>query len=393
MKSATHQPLRVMAVFGTRPDTIKMAPVVQALAAHAQIDPIVCVTAQHRQMLDDLLDLFAIRPQYDLDIMTPDQTLTDITTRVLIGMEGVLKAARPDVVLVHGDTTTSTSAALAAFYQQIPVGHVEAGLRTGDPWLPYPEEMNRRITGTIASYHFAPTALAQEHLLAEGHDPSEVVVTGNTVIDAFLATARRADLPLPPGWDRLDQNRPVILVTAHRRENHPHMREICEALREIARLPERPQILWPVHPSPRVRPIAYAVLGNESGVVLDDPLDYAQMAAAVRGCRFVLTDSGGLQEEAPCLGKPVLVMRDETERPEGLTSGTLRLVGSQRGHIVAGAAQLLSDGAEYDRMARADNPYGDGHAAERIVAWLLARLRGGAYPAPFPARSFADRLA
>jgi UDP-N-acetylglucosamine 2-epimerase (non-hydrolysing) len=379
------QPLRVMSVFGTRPDTIKMAPVVHALAQHPQIESIVCVTAQHREMLDDLLALFEIRPDFDLNIMTPDQTLTDITTRVLTGMEGVLKSAKPDVVLVHGDTATSTASALAAFYQQIPAGHVEAGLRTSDPWLPFPEEMNRRLTGTIAQYHFSPTALSRDHLLQENVPAENVVVTGNTVIDAFLETANRSDLPKPPGWDRLDPSRPVIVVTAHRRENHAHMREMCEAMREIVNLPSRPQILWPVHPSPRVRPVAYAVLGTQNGVVLDDPLSYAEMVAAVRDCTFVLTDSGGIQEEAPCLGKPVLVMRDETERPEGVQAGTLELVGHTRERIVAAASRLLSDRAYFDRMARSANPYGDGHAAARIVAWLLARLRSGGYPEPFVA--------
>ena len=377
--------LRVMSVFGTRPDTIKMAPVVHALAAHAQIESVVCVTAQHRQMLDDLLDLFEIRPHYDLDIMTPDQTLTDITTRVLIGMEGVLKMAQPDVVLVHGDTGPSTAAALAAFYQQIPVGHVEAGLRTGDPWLPFPEEMNRRLTGTIASYHFAPTPLARENLLRENVPAENVIVTGNTVIDAFLETASRSDLPKPPGWERLDPKRPIVVVTAHRRENHPHMREMCEAMREIVELPMRPQILWPVHPSPHVRPIAHAVLGGQDGVVLADPLGYGEMVSAVRDCTFVLTDSGGIQEEAPCLGKPVLVMREETERPEGVDAGTLELIGSNRGRIVEAATRLLTDRGAYERMARAVNPYGDGRASQRIVAWLLARLRSGEYPAPFAA--------
>ena len=372
-----------MTVFGTRPDTIKMAPVVHALDRHPRIDSIVCVTAQHRQMLDDLLELFKIEPRYDLDIMTPDQTLTQITTRVLTGLEPVLKEAKPDVVLVHGDTTTSSSASLAAFYQQIPVGHVEAGLRTSDPWLPYPEEMNRRITGTIASYHFSPTTLAREHLVRENVNVDDIIVTGNTVIDAFLATAERKDLPLPLRWNEIDPLRPLIVVTAHRRENHPHMREMCEAMRDIAQLPSRPQIYWPVHPSPRVRPIAYNVLGGVEGVVLVDPIDYANMVAAVKASTFVLTDSGGLQEEAPCLGKPVLVMREETERPEGLEAGTLELVGHERTKIVSAANRLLSDELEYARMARAANPYGDGKASERIVAWLLARLREGSYPEPF----------
>ncbi len=377
--------LKVLSVFGTRPDTIKMAPVVRALAEREGVDDLVCVTAQHRQMLDELLALFSIAPQYDLDVMTEDQSLTEITTRVLRGMEGVLAQTKPDVVLVHGDTTTSTAAALAAFYAGVAVGHVEAGLRTSNRWMPFPEEMNRRLTGTIASYHFAPTALAREHLLAENVNPRDVVVTGNTVIDAFLATAVRSDLPMPPRWGELDPTRPAIVVTAHRRENHAHVREICAALREIAELPSRPQLYWPVHPSPRVAPIAYELLGAVPGVVLVEPIDYAQMVAAVRGAAFVLTDSGGLQEEAPCLGKPVLVMREETERPEGLEAGTLELVGHDRARIVASSARLLTDEAAYGRMARAANPYGDGRAASRIVDWLLARLRSGPYPLEFAA--------
>jgi UDP-N-acetylglucosamine 2-epimerase (non-hydrolysing) len=375
--------LKVMSVFGTRPDTIKMAPVVHALKSHPEIDDVVCVTAQHRQMLDDLLALFAISPKYDLDIMTEDQTLTDVTTRVLAGMEVVLEEAAPDVVLVHGDTTTSTAAALAAFYQKIAVGHVEAGLRTKNRWLPFPEEMNRRLTATITSYHFAPTPLSRDHLLAESIEPNDIIVTGNTVIDAFLETARRDNLPKPPGWDELDPARPIIVVTAHRRENHPHMPAMCEALAEIARDERRPQIYWPVHPSPRVAPVAHSVLDGIEGVVLVDPIDYAEMVAAVKASVFVLTDSGGLQEEAPCLGKPVLVMRDETERPEGLIAGTLELVGHDRARIVAAARRLLYDETAYAQMAHAVNPYGDGRAAARIAEWLLARLREGAYPTPF----------
>jgi UDP-N-acetylglucosamine 2-epimerase (non-hydrolysing) len=382
--------LKVMSVFGTRPDTIKMAPVVHALRLHPEIDDVVCVTAQHRNMLDELLSLFSIAPDYDLDVMTEDQTLTEVTTRVLTGMEEVLLRARPDVVLVHGDTTTSTAAALAAFYRQIAVGHVEAGLRTKNRWLPYPEEMNRRLTAAISSYHFAPTALAREHLLQENVAPDDVVITGNTVIDAFLETAARDDLPQPPRWDEIDATRPTIVVTAHRRENHPYMPEICEALREIAELPMRPQLYWPVHPSPRVAPVAQEVLGAVAGVVLVDPVDYSRMVCAVRGSTFVLTDSGGLQEEAPCLGKPVLVMRDETERPEGLAAGTLELIGHKRKRIVAAATRLLTDAAAYGRMAHAVNPYGDGRASARIAAWLLARLRGGAYPVPFAGQPPGD---
>jgi UDP-N-acetylglucosamine 2-epimerase (non-hydrolysing) len=378
--------LRVMTVFGTRPDTIKMAPVVHALKAAAPaIETIVCVSAQHREMLDDLLDLFEIAPDHDLDIMTPDQSLTHIMTRVLIDIEPVLRDARPDVVLVHGDTTTSTSAALGAFYQQIPVGHVEAGLRTNDRWLPYPEEMNRRLTAVLTAFQFAPTSLAKEHLLREHVAPADVFVTGNTVIDAFLETARRPNLPFPAGWERLDPARDVVLVTAHRRENHPYMRDLCLAMRDIVALPSRPQIIWPVHPSPRVRPVAQEILGDVRDVVLTEPINYAEMVACVRGCKFVLTDSGGLQEEAPCLGKPVLVMRQETERPEGLIAGTLELVGVDRPQIVAAAQRLLTDAAAHERMAKASNPYGDGHAAERIVGWLLARLRGQAYPSEFAA--------
>ena len=375
--------LKVMTVFGTRPDTIKMAPVVHALNADPQIESIVCVTAQHRQMLDDLLALFHIVPHYDLNIMTRVQSITEITTRVLTGMEPVLQEARPDVVLVHGDTSTSTAAALAAFYANIPTGHVEAGLRTNDRWTPFPEEMNRRLTGTIASYHFSPTALAKEHLLRENVAAEDVIVTGNTVIDAFLVTAARTDLPAPPRAGEIDPSRPLILVTAHRRENQPYMREMCEAMREIASLPSRPQLYWPVHPSPQVAPIAHEVLDGVPGVLLVEPIDYAHMVEAVKRCTFVLTDSGGLQEEAPCLGKPVLVMRDETERPEGLEAGTLELVGHDRTKIVAAAKRLLEDDDDFARMSRATNPYGDGRASERIVAWLLARLREGTPPAPF----------
>ncbi|MBV8152383.1 MAG: UDP-N-acetylglucosamine 2-epimerase (non-hydrolyzing) [Candidatus Eremiobacteraeota bacterium] len=375
-----------MSVFGTRPDTIKMAPVVATLAATAPaIESLVCVMAQHREMLDELLAIFSIVPDFDLNVMQEGQTLTEITTRVLAGMEGVLAEASPDVVLVHGDTTTSTAAALAAFYAKIPVGHVEAGLRTSTHWEPYPEELNRRLTGRIAEYHFAPTAQARLNLLAENARPGDIFVTGNTVVDAFLAASRK------PGayaeLDALDPARPFIFMTAHRRENHAAMPHICEAVEMIARLPERPQILWPVHPSPMVAPVAHALLDRVEGVRLVEPIDYMEIVQAVKRCRFVLTDSGGLQEEAPILGKPVLVMRNETERPEGIRAGTLELVGTDPGAVVAAARRLLEDEARYARMARASNPYGDGLASIRIVQWLLARLRGLEPPEPFVAEA------
>ena len=373
-----------MTVFGTRPDTIKMAPVVRALAAAGPaIEPIVCVTAQHRQMLDDLVALFGIVPDYDLDIMRHDQTITQITTRVLEGMEPVLRDAKPDVVLVHGDTSTSTAAALAAFYAKIPVGHVEAGLRTSTAFEPFPEEMNRRLTGRLASYHFAPTSRARANLERENVAPADIIVTGNTVIDAFLAVAEKDVAFEEPAWAGLDPTKPWIFVTAHRRENHEKMAEICDALAEIAALPERPQILWPVHPSPHVAPIAHARLDGIAGIKLVESLPYDVTVHSIKRSKLVLTDSGGLQEEAPCLGKPVLVMRDETERPEGIEAGTLELVGPHRSSIVGATRRLLEDDVAYARMARANNPYGDGRAAARIVAWILARLREGTLPEPF----------
>lgn len=378
-------PLRVMTVMGTRPDTIKMAPVALALAAAGPaIESLVCVTAQHREMLDEVLALFALTPNFDLNIMTRSQSLTDITTRVLIGMERVLAESKPDVVLVHGDTTTSSAAALAAFYAKVPVGHVEAGLRTSTVQMPFPEELNRRLTSVIASYHFAPTGGSRDNLFAERVERDNVFITGNTVIDAFLETSRRPH-PAPVALAGLDPARPLIYVTAHRRENHERMPDICRALADITALPQRPMILWPVHPSPMVAPVAHELLDGIDGIRLVAPLSYADSVACVSACRFVLTDSGGLQEEAPTLGKPVLVMRNETERPEGLDAGTLRLIGTDRAVIVDEARKLLTDTQAYGRMAHASNPYGDGQAAERIVAWLGWKLRDGVKPAEFHA--------
>jgi UDP-N-acetylglucosamine 2-epimerase len=374
-----------MAVMGTRPDTIKMAPVVHALRANAAIETIVCVTAQHRQMLDDVLQLFGIVPDIDLDVMTRAQSLTDITTRVLRGMEETFAKVTPDVVLVHGDTTTSTAAALAAFYARIPVGHVEAGLRTSTIDEPFPEEANRRITGVIATYHFAPTPRSRDNLFAERTVRENVIVTGNTVIDAFLATAQRVDDGeiRAPVLDGLDPARPLLFVTAHRRENHGVITGIAQAMRTLVNGPGHPQILWPVHPSPMVEPKVHAELDGVDGVRLVAPLNYGETVAAVRASHFLLTDSGGLQEEAPTLGRPVLVMRRETERPEGLEAGTLRLVGSDPEIIVREAQRLLTDDAAYKEMAHAANPYGDGRAAQRIVDFLLFALRGEAKPEPF----------
>jgi UDP-N-acetylglucosamine 2-epimerase (non-hydrolysing) len=377
-----------MTVFGTRPDTIKMAPVVRALeAARPHVEPIVCVTAQHRQMLDDLLALFRITPEYDLDVMTHGQTLTEITTRVLDRMVDVFAQAKPDVVLVHGDTTTSTASALAAFYARVPVGHVEAGLRTSTILEPFPEEMNRRVTGVLARYHFAPTERSRDNLYAERVERANVYVTGNTVIDAFEAANARniAEAHHVPVLAGLDPARPMIYVTAHRRENHEIMGEIARAIVRIAGSASQPQIVWPVHPSPMVEPVVRAVVGATPNIHLCTPLGYADSVACVAASTFVLTDSGGLQEEAPTLGKPVLVMRNETERPEGLDAGTLRLIGNDPETIVREAEALLTDTALYARMAHAANPYGDGRAADRIVAWLLWKhgTVAGDEPRPF----------
>ncbi|MDK2894273.1 MAG: hypothetical protein PWQ98_398 [Moorella sp. (in: firmicutes)] len=362
-------PLKVLTVFGTRPEAIKMAPVVKELNRYPEeFNCQVAVTAQHREMLDQVLHLFQIQPGYDLDIMRPRQTLEEVTTRALNGLSGVLKTSRPDVVLVHGDTTTTFVAALAAFYQQIPVGHVEAGLRTGDRYAPFPEEMNRRLAGALADIHFAPTVTARDNLLREGVPAEHIYVTGNTVIDALKATVRPGYCFSDPRLQELDIERwRVVLVTAHRRENWGEpMREIFSALRDLVKRYSDIAVVFPVHYNPRVRELAGEILGNRERIYLIDPLDYEPFVNLMARSYLVLTDSGGLQEEAPALGKPVLVLREVTERPEAVAAGTVRLVGTGYHEILAAAGELLEDRQAYLRMAHAVNPYGDGQASRRI---------------------------
>lgn len=373
--------VKVLLVFGTRPEAIKMAPLVRELKRHPdRFDTRVCVTAQHRQMLDQVLELFAIRPDHDLDIMKTGQDLFDITTSVLHGMKAVLETEKPDIVLVHGDTTTTLGASLAAYYCQTKVGHIEAGLRTGDKLAPFPEELNRKITGCIADIHFCPTAVARDNLLGENVPATAIHVTGNTVIDALfdvveLVTkgARRGELD--EKFSFLDASKDLILVTGHRRESFGvGFVNICHALADIAERHPNAEIVYPVHLNPNVRGPVEQILGSirRNNLHLIEPLDYLPFVYLMNRCRFVLTDSGGVQEEAPALGKPVLVMRDTTERPEAVAAGTVILVGSDRNRIVQGAESLLVDWELYQRMSRAHNPYGDGKACNRI-ADILSR--------------------
>ena len=372
--------MRVLSVFGTRPEAIKMTPVVTALAGAPGIDACVCVTAQHRGMLDQVLDLFGIVPDFDLDIMRDNQDLSHITTAVLEGMAGVYDDFQPDRVLVHGDTTTTFAASLAAYYRKIPVGHVEAGLRTGDMYAPYPEEMNRRLTDAITDMFFAPTETARGHLIAEGVDVGRIFVTGNTVIDALLsATAMLKDDAalrdsLKDCFKFLDPDRRMILVTGHRRESFgPGFEAICAALAQLAGRDDA-EIVYPVHLNPNVSEPVHRILGDKANIHLMEPLDYLPFVYLMERCHLVLTDSGGIQEEAPSLGKPVLVMRDVTERPEAVEAGTVKLVGTDAGTIVDECARLLDDDAAYRAMSRAHNPYGDGKAASRIVEELSRDL-------------------
>ncbi|HEY4582381.1 MAG TPA: UDP-N-acetylglucosamine 2-epimerase (non-hydrolyzing) [Lysobacter sp.] len=366
-----------MLAFGTRPEAIKMAPVVEALKAQPGIETIVAVTAQHRHMLDQVLELFGIVPDIDLDVMAPNQTLAGLFSRLLQGMTGALQQARPDLLLVHGDTSTTLASALAAFYERVPVGHVEAGLRTGDMQAPWPEEANRRLTAPLAHLHFAPTTTACANLAAEGIR-ERVFVTGNTVIDALLKVVARirADATLAGELSRrfpfIDPTKRMVLVTGHRRENFGGgFEQICLALRDIASRPDV-QIVYPVHLNPNVQAPVNSLLSDIPGIHLIAPQDYLPFVYLMDRAHIILTDSGGIQEEAPSLGKPVLVMRETTERPEAIDAGTVRLVGTDRCRITDGAVRLLDDADAYAVMARAHNPYGDGHAARRIVEAILA---------------------
>ena len=363
-------PMKVMTVFGTRPDAIKMSPVVLELQRFPEkVKVVIAVTGQHREMLHQVLDVFHIKPQYNLDIMRPKQSLAEITTRSLEGLEGIIIRERPDIVLAQGDTTTTFAASLAAFYNKVAVGHVEAGLRTDNKYDPFPEEMNRRLTTVLADLHFAPTPAAKKNLLAEGIPASRIYVTGNTVIDALLSVAETSsEIPDIPGLGKMNlDGRRMILVTAHRRENWGEpMRRICIAIRSIVEAFPDTEVVFAVHKNPIVRDIVFKELGGAERVHLIEPPDYVPFVHLLKKAHLILTDSGGVQEEAPALGKPVLVMRKTTERPEGVEAGTAALTGTESDDVFQAAAKLLTDQNAYNNMARAINPYGDGSASVRI---------------------------
>ena len=369
--------LKVMTVFGTRPEAIKMCPLVLEMRKHPdEIEPLVAVTAQHREMLDQVLHLFGITPDYDLNIMSAGQTLYDVTEKALRGLQKVLEEAKPDLVLVHGDTTTTFAGALAAFYAQIPVGHVEAGLRTGNKYSPFPEEMNRKLTGALADYHFAPTSTSKANLLRENVPADRIVVTGNTVIDA-LKTTVRPDYRFDDDnlHSVLESGKRLILMTTHRRENLGEpMRHVYKALCEVLRTHPDVEAIFPVHKNPKVRQIVNEELGHLPQVHLIEPLDYQPFANLMARVDIVLTDSGGIQEEAPALGKPVLVLRDTTERPEAVSAGTVKLIGAAYEDVLRETNQLLDDAEHYRSMAEAVNPYGDGEACGRIVGCILNKF-------------------
>ncbi|WP_366923704.1 UDP-N-acetylglucosamine 2-epimerase (non-hydrolyzing) [Metallumcola ferriviriculae] len=363
---------KILTIFGTRPEAIKMAPLVTALKRQPEYETVVAVSAQHREMLDQVLGLFHISPDYDLDIMRHGQSLTQVTSRVLNGLEEVIVKEQPDMILVHGDTTTTFVAALAGYYQQTAVGHVEAGLRTGNKYSPYPEEMNRRLAGALTDLHFAPTDEARDNLLAEGTAPDKIFVTGNTVIDALLTTVDKRFQFADPVLEELTASgKKFLLLTAHRRENWGKpMARIFRAVKRLADNHPEMAVVFPVHKNPRVRQLAHEILGGHAGVVLIEPLDYQPFANLMDRSQLVLTDSGGMQEEAPSLGKPVLVLRDTTERPEAVVAGTVRLVGTDEEKIFRQAEKVLTDPDEYAQMAQATNPYGDGQACKRIIQCL-----------------------
>lgn len=365
--------IKVMTVFGTRPEAIKMCPLVLELEKYEDITPVVCVTAQHREMLDQVLDAFGVKPDYDLDIMKTRQSLAGITTRVLMGMEEVLKAEKPDIVLVHGDTSTSFVAALGAFYEQIQVGHVEAGLRTYDIYSPFPEEMNRQLTGRIANLHFSPTQKNYDNLIKENIDGEKIYITGNTVIDALKTTVKENYEFSDECLKSIDfENKRVIIVTAHRRENlGKPLEDICTAIKELVEEYKDVEIVYPVHLNPAVRETVWGILGDMERVHLIDPLDVMELHNAIARSFMVMTDSGGIQEEAPALAKPVLVLRKETERPEAVTAGTVKIAGVDKNVIVSLAKELLDDPEAYNKMAQAANPYGDGDASRRICEAIL----------------------
>ncbi len=366
--------IKVMTVFGTRPEAIKMAPIVLELQKHPdKITPVVAVTAQHREMLDQVLGLFDITPDHDLDIMAQGQTLFDITSKAMMGLDKVLEAEKPDIVLVHGDTTTTFAGALAAYYHQTTVGHVEAGLRTHDKYSPFPEEMNRKITGCIADLNFAPTETSEGNLLAENVKPESIFVTGNTVIDALHHTVKDDFQFEDELLQNIDfENKRIILVTTHRRENLGEpMRHVYKALRQLTEEFDDVEVVFPVHKNPKVREVVREELGGLEKVHLIDPLDYEPFANLMHKAHLILTDSGGVQEEAPALGKPVLVLRDTTERPEAVAAGTVKLIGTDRDVVYNEAKTLLTDEKAYSRMAESVNPYGDGKASQRIIQAIL----------------------
>ena len=364
--------IKVMSIFGTRPEAIKMAPLVKELERRKGIKSIICVTAQHREMLDQVLETFDIKPDYDLNIMKQGQTLSDITSRVLHGLEDVIKEEKPNIVLVHGDTTTTFAGALAAFYNQVDIGHVEAGLRTNNKYSPYPEEMNRQMVDCMTDMYFAPTNLSKQNLLDENIDESKIYVTGNTAIDAMATTVKEDYTHKELEW--VKENERLILVTAHRRENlGDPMRHIFKAIRKIVDEFEDVKVLYPIHLNPKVREVAHEIFDGCNRVRLIEPLEVFDFHNFINKSYIIMSDSGGVQEEAPSLGKPVLVLRDTTERPEGIDAGTLKLVGTDEKNIYKEAKILLTDKEEYERMSKASNPYGDGHASERIVDAIIEK--------------------